>query len=382
MSVDSCWQAELEHPTEKFFEEFARRIRGPFGSREATAEAIRFLGPRIDRAFYLPHIPHGLLGLWGVWRIRESLSEASFLRALATQLHMMAKEKRIDGEAPESDASGPWEDLEGDFRRVLSVVSHDMANQGHKAVIAHRFGDLCQQFPERAILDITTWYGEKTPCDSQLHNLAQRRLEGEWSTLKVLTAEEHRCGVREICDLGLTRMLDAFCGRISAGTGPADLLSMLVLAASEKLLDARRDLEGMTSWNLVYLATVAMAPSLRSDPAVWAQAAAIVNFFPTDEEDDRPVPRQLSSKSVNPAEGLREAILDGEPLDAMALAGLAIREQGLDPVLSSLAEAASRNDPAFNHAHQILAVAAACDLGPQLPFHVQEALVDRALGKK
>jgi hypothetical protein len=44
-------------------------------------------------------------------------------------------------------------------------------------------------------------------------------------------------------------------------------------------------------------------------------------------------------------------------------------------VLRVLAEAASRNDPAFNHAHQVLAVAAAADLAPTLAAGAREALL-------
>jgi hypothetical protein len=46
-----------------------------------------------------------------------------------------------------------------------------------------------------------------------------------------------------------------------------------------------------------------------------------------------------------------------------------------EAALAALAEAATRNDPTFNHAHQILAVAAAADLLPQLPRVAQEALL-------
>jgi hypothetical protein len=46
-----------------------------------------------------------------------------------------------------------------------------------------------------------------------------------------------------------------------------------------------------------------------------------------------------------------------------------------DGILRMLAEAASRNDPAFNHAHQVLAVAAAAELLPLLPVCAQEAML-------
>jgi hypothetical protein len=46
-----------------------------------------------------------------------------------------------------------------------------------------------------------------------------------------------------------------------------------------------------------------------------------------------------------------------------------------EAALAALAEAATRNDPTFNHAHQVLAVAAAADLLPHLPPFAQEALL-------
>ena len=44
-------------------------------------------------------------------------------------------------------------------------------------------------------------------------------------------------------------------------------------------------------------------------------------------------------------------------------------------MLKVLAEASTRNDPGFNHAHQVLAVAAAADLLPSLPPFAQEAML-------
>ena len=46
-----------------------------------------------------------------------------------------------------------------------------------------------------------------------------------------------------------------------------------------------------------------------------------------------------------------------------------------ESVLATLAEAATRNDPTFNHAHQLIAVAAAADLLPHLPPAANEALL-------
>jgi hypothetical protein len=52
-----------------------------------------------------------------------------------------------------------------------------------------------------------------------------------------------------------------------------------------------------------------------------------------------------------------------------------VREGGQDTALRALAEAATFNDPTFNHAHQLLAVAAAVDQMPHLPVVAQEAML-------
>jgi hypothetical protein len=59
----------------------------------------------------------------------------------------------------------------------------------------------------------------------------------------------------------------------------------------------------------------------------------------------------------------------------MFLADALLALDGPQAVLRVLAEAASANDPAFNHSHQILAVAAALDLVPLLPVHAIQVLL-------
>ncbi|HEX7551918.1 MAG TPA: hypothetical protein VF378_00060, partial [Geothrix sp.] len=117
MSVESNWQQELETPTEVFFRAFAERVTEPDGVRDAIREAVKTLVPRIDWEAYQPHFPHGLLGLRSVLRLRPLLSEPSFLRALATQLHMAAHEGRRSAQALAQSlaakGSGSWRNLEG-----------------------------------------------------------------------------------------------------------------------------------------------------------------------------------------------------------------------------------------------------------------------------
>ncbi|HTL99016.1 MAG TPA: hypothetical protein VL181_09470, partial [Holophagaceae bacterium] len=171
--------------------------------------------------------------------------------------------------------------------------------------------------------------------------------------------------VREICDLGLVELLNAFSARIKAGASQAALLDALVRAAAEKQLDARRDLEGKTSWTFVYLA--ALAAEQGADAKAWCQGAALVNLFPTDEAAGRvqPLPCDAPSEAA-----LADAILDAEPERAMGIA-LALAPGA---ALRALAEAASQNDPAFNHSHQLLAVAAAADLAPRLSPEAQSVM--------
>jgi hypothetical protein len=410
MSVEARWQQELEAPTEGFFTAFADRVAQSEGIRDALREAIKTLIPRIDWEAYQPHLPHGILGLRAVLRLRPLLEEGSFLRALATQVHMAAHEGRRSAAAQAqvlgAKGSGQWRNLEAylqsrrpglayaeaqgfdlptaaDFQRLAALAEHDMANVGHKAVLASHLGDLQARLDHpkatgRRLFGLAAWLGA-TPEDTFWARRAARRLEGVDlavpGTEATLDAVALAPQVRELCDLGLVALLDAFTARLKAGQGAGDCLGALVLAACEKQLDARRDLEGKTAWTFVYLAHLASARP--GDPRTWCQAAALVNLFPTDEADAR----------IRPAEGaapeslaLLNAILDAEAAPAMGHAA-ALAEAGRgEEALRALAEAATRNDPAFNHASQILAVAAGADLLPHLPPFAQGALL-QALAK-
>jgi hypothetical protein len=176
--------------------------------------------------------------------------------------------------------------------------------------------------------------------------------------------------VREVCDLGLVGLLDRFTGRLKAGQNSGDTLAALVLAAAEKQLDARRDLEGKTAWTFAYLAN--LARTRPTDPRIWCQAAALVNLFPTGEPEERIVPVDIAESS---AEGLQDAVLDLEPAQAMGQAQGLVRSGRGEAAMAALAETATQNDPTFNHAHQVFALAAAADLLPHLPPIAQEALL-------
>ncbi|MDP1831557.1 MAG: hypothetical protein Q8K67_05830 [Geothrix sp.] len=405
MSVESRWQQALETPTAGFFEAFAACVAEPDGVRNAIREAVKTLIPRLDWEAYLPHVPHGILGLRSVLRLRPLLDDRSFHRALAIQLHMAAHEGRRSPQALAqvlaAKGSGQWRNLEafiqsrrpglayaeaqgfelpeaGDFQRLGQLTELDMANVGHKAVVCDHFADLHDRLEHpkatgRRLFGLAAWVAA-TPEDTFWARRAAKRLVGAdvavpWTEAS-LDEEALTSQVRDICDLGLVALLDRFTGYLKAGQGAGDTLAALVMAAAEKQLDARRDLEGKTAWTFAYLATLARTRPV--DPRIWCQAAALVNLFPTDEPENRVVP----SAALEPSpEALLDAVLDLEPALAMGHAqGLARTGRG-EVALAALAEAATRNDPTFNHAHQLLAVAAAADLLPHLPPVAQEALL-------
>jgi hypothetical protein len=253
-----------------------------------------------------------------------------------------------------------------------------MANIGHKTVLTCELADLHERLDHpkatgRRLFGLAAWLAA-TPEDTFWARRAAKRLVGAevsvpWAE-PILDAAELETQVRDLCDLGLVALLDRFAERLQAGQGSGDTLAALVLAASEKQLDARRDLEGKTAWTFAYLAS--LARTRPTDPRVWCQAAALVNLFPTDEPEERVQPSAIHEYS---SDGLLNAVLDLEAPLAMGQAqGLARIGQG-EAALKALAEAATLNDPTFNHAHQVLAIAAAADLMDQLPALAQEAML-------
>jgi hypothetical protein len=406
----ASWLRELDHPTPGWFKAFAAVVREA-GPEAAAREAVLRLVPAVDWAAYLPAVPHGLQGLQAAFRLRPLLREGSFLRLLATQLHAFACEGRSpagQGLGAIGGGSGHWGNLKlalaqhrpaiawgeaatvaqvqaGQFRELEAAAEADMANVGHKSVLARQLGQLFAALGEppeagRLLLAVTAWHCASEPFDTFWHERAAHRL-GDAPAVPfqapARNAEAQRAVAREVCDSGLVLLLDRFSAQVRSGAGSGDLLAALALAAAEKQLDARRDLEGKTSWNFVVLSALAQrtAEAGHAAPESWVQAAALVNLFPTDEEEDRPRPEPLPDPPGDPAAGLLDAILDGEPQAAMAQAGALLAAGGPEPVLGVLAEAASANDPAFNHSHQILAVAAAAELMPFLEDPARAAVL-------
>ncbi len=404
------WKAQLEQPDDGFFRIFAARIQDPDGIRDAVREAVKALIPLIDWEAYSPGVPHGLMGLRAAFKLRPLLAEKSFHRILATQLHAFAHEGRRPGTGglkAIGRGSGSWQNVRAaiakkrpsiaygemlgieaptldDFQALGSLVQNDMANVGHKAVMAHQLGELflALESPKatgKYLLGLVAWLAATELTDEFWSQRAGKRMGDDAFQVEVrsarLSPEAHSAGAREICDLGLVELLDHFIAKLREGFGSGDLLAMLVLAASEKQLDARRDLEGKTTCTLVYLATHAMRQMEGGDPRLYVQAAALVNLFPTDEEERRVRPAPPRKMPEDLAMGLLDAILDSEPPQAMYLASKLQEEQGTAALLSILAEAASQNDPAFNHSQHILSVAAVVDLLPLLPEQAQSALL-------
>ncbi len=409
-AVEEAWKAQLEHPDETFFKKFGARIQAPDGVRDGVREAVKTLIPLIDWEAYLPNVPHGLMGLRAVFRLRPLLAEKSFHRILATQLHAFAHEGRRSGSGGLKSigrGSGSWQNVRAaiakrrpsiaygemlgletptleDFKALGGLVQNDMANVGHKAVMAHQLGDLFQALDSpratgKRMLALAAWLAATELSDTFWNQRASKRIGEDVFRVEAipvcLSPESHAAGARDICDLGLVELLDRFIARLREGCGSNDLLAMLVLAASEKQLDARRDLEGKTTCTFIYLATHASRQVEGGDPRLYAQAAALVNLFPTDEEELRVRPEPPRQMPVDRAVGLLDAILDSEPPQAMYLAQSLHKTQGIEALLCVLAEAASQNDPAFNHSQHILSVAAAVDLLPLLPEHAQSALL-------
>lgn len=392
MDAKLAWAAQLEKPDEQFFTAFAAAVDTEQGLRDAVRDAIKVLSLAVDWDAYLPHVPHGLLGVRAAYRLRPHLSTRGFHRLLATQLHAFAHEGRRRKALVPAQGAGSWKNLESfiaarkpalahmeahsfealtaeDFDRLGAKVAADMAIVGHKAVMAHQFGDLMDWLERpkatgRRLFAQAAWMAA-TPEDAFWHQRAAKRLpEGarvadgppRWDE----TTSE--AALREVCDLGLVELLNRFAARIQEGATRVDLLNALVRAAAEKQCDARRDLEGKTGWNFVYLATHALKQG--TDARLFAQAAAMVNLFPTDDEEGRLRPRPLAGAAQ--AQDVTEAILDAEPAKAVDLAHALASREGAAALLPPLADAASQNDPAFNHAHQTLMIAAGADLLPML----------------
>ncbi|HJW42880.1 MAG TPA: hypothetical protein VJ463_00365, partial [Geothrix sp.] len=237
MNTEARWLEELESPTEGFFAALGSRLATPDGLRDAVRDTVKTLVPRIDWEAYQPHLPHGLLGLRAVLRLQPLLEEASFRRALATQIHMAAHEGRRSPQALASvlaaKGSGQWRNLDAyiqsrrpglayaeaqgfdlpeaaDFRRLGERTAHDMANVGHKAVLADQLGDLHERLDRpkatgRRLFGLAAWLAA-TPEDTFWSRRAAKRLAGADVVVDWRESVEDEAAlsaqVRDLCDEG------------------------------------------------------------------------------------------------------------------------------------------------------------------------------------
>ncbi len=399
MHPSEVWIAELERPTEGFFAAYARRIQASTGMREAVREALGVLIPRVDWAGYLPGMPHGLLGLWGALCLGPWLDAADHHRLVGLQLLAFARtgralpakglqtlpvgsglwacvERALASRVPD-EAWGAVQGLERvtetSFEALMPFVGPDMANVGHKVVALHRARDLFRMLDRppdegRLLLGWAAWMGASEPVDTYWHDRMVRRMEGLEGTVPpgVTQGPEAWEALAEVIETrGLVATLDGVAQALRNGWGREDLLGCLVTVAARKLLDARPDMEGKTGWPLVYLATLAETTAGNS-PAVWGQAAALINLYPSDDPEDRRRPVPWTGKG-DPGHALEDAIRDGEPERAMGLVLPTLEAQGVGGVLKSMASTVASNDPGLDQSGQVLLLAAVLDLWDRLP---------------
>lgn len=400
--IREAWVQELESPGEGFFRAFAALGRKPEDRTTGILVALETLIPRIDWEGYLPQMPHGLLGLAAVMQLEALLAPEDFSRLLATQLHALTCEGRVGpgkGLGVISRGSGHWPhvllalerhqpalawgEIQGmarpeanHFKELLTLACHDMANLGHKAVGLHLLEGLhgalgCPEHSGRHLLGVAAWEAAAGPVDHSWAQRIRKRLpEGLRVPLQPANREPgfHQEAAGIVGEAGFISLLDSLGAWLREGLGSGDLLAILSLAAAGKLRDARRDLEGRTGWTLSYLAMVAEAlPTL---PEAWAQAAALINFFPSDEPEDRLEPAVVGPSS-EAALALREAILDGEAAQAMGWA----QRMNADSALREMAHTVAQNDPGATYSAQALTLGALSRLLPQLPESIQQPLL-------
>ncbi len=380
------WEEELTQPSEAFFSTYIDVTQNDEDLILATRLAIKILIPAIDWQGFLPHMPHGLLGLSSVFRLRNSLDLRSFRRLLGTQLHYFAKEGRalsprkpimgsgslqnikmgIQKQLPEvafGEVMGISIPTEKDFDVLVNFVKKDMANMGHKLVFIHHMKYLFIELGKpkatgRWLLAICAWLAACSP-DNFWNERAQKRLDEQISIQKTTTwrtsplNEDHlRKAVNE---LGLVQMLNEWTSTTLKDPSFKVMLKILLLSSSDKLLDARRDLESKTSWLFTYLESIWFCDDTKSDLSIWSQGAALINLFPSEESSLRigsqPLDHKLAIK-------LSDTILDVEPQLAFTVANTLFSDNDyVDDAIRDIAYAVSWGDPIYNYSHHSLALA-------------------------
>jgi hypothetical protein len=389
------WEQELSRPTEDFFLAYVDATRTDQDLILAVRSAIKILVPLIDWPGFLPHMPHGLLGISSVFRLKEWLDPKSFRRALGTQLHYFAHEGRAVSAKKPIMGSGSFENIklgiqkqlpeiafgevmginiptDDDFNSLASLVKKDMSNMGHKLVFVHHMKYLYIQLGRpkatgRWLLAICAWIAASAP-DTFWNDRAQKRLDqflplsvGDSSLSSIEDIPRLRKAVNEF---GLVQMLNEWTLAAAKGLPSDEMAKVLLLSSSDKLLDARRDLEGKTSWLFTYLESLWFSDDAKLDLAVWSQAAALVNLFPSEEDSLRMTPEIPCD---GPKLKLSDAILDVEPQKAFSIAHSLLDTANLsDGVVREVALAVSWGDPIYNYSHHSLALASLLHLRPYI----------------
>lgn len=340
-----AWLLELQEPTPDFLACYARRARaeGINAVLRELAERLPMNGPSTFQS------AQGLMLLRAILVLSPWLQETSLHGLLAAQALGLAMGPLPEGVPP---AAGPET-----YASLRARVAPDMASTGIKGILAHQLEDLAGRLGLGAhLLPLLQATCAAIPTDTNWYQRALKRLEGP------LPPGSPKDPVRVLCEGGLVEVLDHFGGLVRR---KEPVLGFLVEGAARKLLEAGRELQGRTSWLFVYLATL---PG--SAQAQWLQAAALVNFFPS--EDWASLESEEGEADI---QALQEAMLDAEPDETRRIAlALLAREDPLD-LMPVLAEAVASSDPMNDGGHRLLAAAAVAELLPLVDRRAQAWMV-------
>ena len=395
MVAIQSWEEELTRPSKDFFKAYVNATKNDEDLILAVRSAIKVLVPVVDWQGFLPHMPHGLLGISSVFRLRDSLDTRSFRRALGTQLHYFAHEGRAPSAKRPVMGSGSFKNIkmgiqkqhpeiafgevmgisvptDSDFDSLIALVKKDMSNMGHKLVFVHHMKYLFIQLGRpkatgRWLLGICAWLAGCTP-DTFWNERAQIRLNQDLTLpgtdASVLSTTSNSYLRTVVNEYGLVQMLNEWTSATLKGLTPPEMIKILLLSSSDKLLDARRDLEGKTSWLFTYLESLWFSEDAKEDLVIWSQAAALVNLFPSEEESLRMTAELQNSRSKLK---LSDAILDVEPQKAFTIANTLLNTASLsENVVTEVAQAIAWGDPIYNYSHHSLALASLIHLRHQI----------------
>ncbi|WP_005032068.1 hypothetical protein [Holophaga foetida] len=331
-----AWLLELREPTPDFMAVYARRVKtgGQDTALKELVERLPLSGPAALRS------AQGLMVLRAILLLAPWLEVPSLHGMLAA--HALGLATGPAANVPEASSGAET------YASLRTRVSPDMASTGIKGILAHQMEDLASRLGLGAgLLPLLQSICAALPADLYWHQRALKRLKGP--------APQAPSGdpVRVICEGSLVAVLDLFGSMVRRGE---PVLGFLAEAASRKLLEADRGLQGRTSWIFAYLAALAGA-----GPAQWLQAAALIHLFPSEEW---PALEPVDGEA-NPGD-LLEAILDADPREARRTALQVLGRVAPTDLMPILAEAVAASDPMNDGGHRLLATAAVAELLPRL----------------